>query len=136
MSDNSSLDVLTERLNHLINNYETLQSTVERQANAIAQITALQSDIRAMNLHTERLFDTLKQHSDMLANHSEQLQSHSTIWKICGALLLTASGLIGWGYSTIQSLREADNAAERRIIALEYEVHHMENVSHETIHKN
>lgn len=137
MPNTSDVDikVVIERVSNLADNYEQLRDLIMRQNDAMKEMTEVRAEVRAMNRHTEQLCSTLKSHTDAIADHSQRLQAHSTIWKLFGAVVLACTGLVGWGYSTLQTLKEADYSAEKRILALEYELGTMKNVSHETLHK-
>jgi len=116
------LAVLYERIGRVLDDYQELRGMVIAQNTAIQQFAVIQKDIAVLDAKTERLFKAITAQSDVTSVHGQKLQSHSTIWKITGAVLLACTGLVGFSYSTIQNLQAADNAADRRILALEYQL--------------
>lgn len=129
-TENIELAVLSERVAKMLDDFDRVREIASDQHKATNQLTELRADIKTLNTNTERLFNALSEQATVLADHSQRLQSHSTIWKICGTMLVICSSLVGWGYSTIQSLKDADVAAERRIINIEYHVKALEEASH------
>lgn len=116
------LAVLYERIGRVLDDYQELRGMVIAQNTAIQQFAVIQKDIAVLDAKTERLFKAITAQADVTSQHGTKLQSHATIWKLCGAVLMACTGLVGFSYTTIQNLQAADNAAERRIMALEYQL--------------
>lgn len=116
------LAVLYERIGRVLDDYQELRGMVIAQNAAIQQFAVIQKDIAILDAKTERIFKALSAQNDVTTQHGQKLQSHATIWKLVGATLLACSGLVGWSYSTIQRLQDTDNAADRRILQLEYKI--------------
>lgn len=116
------LAVLYERISRVLDDYQELRGMVIAQNQHIQQFVIVQKDITILDAKTDRLFKAISAQSDILTAHSSKLQTHATIWRICGAVLMACSGLIGWGYSTVQALQTNDNQIDRRIMSLEYQI--------------
>jgi hypothetical protein len=117
-----ALAVLYERIDRVLDDYQELRSMVAAQAETLSQIKSIQKDIGILNSNTNKLYEELKSTMNLTSEHSVLLRSHSTIWKICGAFLLACTGIIGFSITTIQNLQSIDNAADRRILQLEYQI--------------
>uniref|UniRef100_A0AAU6W0H9 K(+)-stimulated pyrophosphate-energized sodium pump n=1 Tax=Pseudomonas phage Pavpe01 TaxID=3138545 RepID=A0AAU6W0H9_9VIRU len=127
MADNDKvtspeLAVLYERIGRVLDDYQELRGMVISQNAAIQQFAVIQKDISILDAKTDRLFKAISAQGDLTSEHGAKLQTHSAIWKIVGTVALACTGLVGWSYSTIENLRAADNAADRRIMALEYKL--------------
>lgn len=124
MADNNEatspeLAVLYERISRVLDDYQELRGMVISQNTAIQQFAVIHKDISILDAKTDRMFKALSAQSDLATQHGAKLQTHSAIWKIVGAVLLACSGLVGWSYTTIEGLRQADTAIDRRVLQLE-----------------
>ena len=100
--------VLIDRVETLVTDSKEMRSQLENIRISLARIEHVPAEIAALRVQVEA--------------QAKVIDRHSFIIKLCGTVLLTCVGLIGWGWREGKALYAADVAVDRRLLMIEYKL--------------
>lgn len=100
--------VLVDRVETLITDSKEMRNSLENIRISLAKIEQVPAEVALLRAQVEA--------------QAKVIDRHSFIIKLCGTVLLTCVGLIGWGWREGKALYAADVAADRRFLMIEYKL--------------
>lgn len=100
--------VLADRLERMTDELKGVRTSVDDMRLQFAEFKATPVEVAALKV--------------AVAEQGKTISQHGFVIKLCGIVLLSCVGLIGWGWREGKSLYTADNAADRRLLILEYKL--------------
>lgn len=100
--------VLVDRVETLLTDSKEMRSQLENIRISLARIENLPLQLAGLTATVNA--------------QAKTLETHSLILKLCGVVLLSCVGLIGWGWREGKALYATDTAADRRLLLIEYKL--------------
>ncbi len=100
--------VLVDRVETLVTDSKEMRTSLENIRISLAKIEQVPAEVAALRTQVETQAKTIDQ--------------HKLIVRLMGTVLLTCVGLIGWGWREGKALYSTDQAADRRLLLIEYKL--------------
>ncbi|URA06786.1 putative holin [Xanthomonas phage Langgrundblatt2] len=100
--------VLADRLERMTDELKGVRTSVDDMRFQFAEFKATPAEVAALKL--------------VVAEQSKEISRNSFVIKLGGTVLMLCVGLIGWGWKEAKGLYSADNAADRRLLMIEYKL--------------
>lgn len=106
--NNEQLAVLADRFERMDESHKQMRDSFDAMRISFAKFESTPAEVAALKL--------------IVAEQSKTIDRHGFIIRLCGTALVLCGGLIGWGWREGKALYAVDNAADRRLLMIEYKL--------------
>jgi len=117
------LALLVDRVSRLLVTCEGLAESIRGIHSKLDAIPLIERDVEILQEQAGRLFQAQSSIKNAMNKQNNVVSSHSLIWKICSTVAgLSAAGIIGFGYNTLQSIHGQEAILDRRMSIIEFQL--------------
>lgn len=106
--NNEQLAVLADRFERMDESHKQMRDSFDMMRISFAKFESTPAELAALKVK--------------VAEQEKLIDRHSFIIRLCGTALVLCLGLIGWGWREGKYLYAVDNAADRRLLLIEYKL--------------
>lgn len=106
--DAKQLAILADRFDRMTDEHKAMRESFDSMRLAFAKFESTPQELATLRA--------------LVDAQAKVIDRHSFVIKLCGFVLASCVGLIGWGWKEVKALYLADNAADRRLLLIEYKL--------------